>query len=66
MKETAKEVKEEFNHESTATPKPREVVVQSEESTTFWPLSCAAAPTLERLGRTWFRDHIGDFHAHPA
>ena len=51
IRETAEEVKEEFSKEETAKPssKPREVVVQSEESSTFWPLPLATAPMLERM-----------------
>jgi predicted PurR-regulated permease PerM len=51
IRETAEEVKEEFSKEEPATvsKKPREVVVQAEESTTFWPLPIATAPMLERM-----------------
>ena len=51
IRETAEEVKEEFSKEETAKPssKPREVVVQSEQSSTFWPLPLATAPMLERM-----------------
>jgi predicted PurR-regulated permease PerM len=51
IRETAEEVKEEFSRDEPASPssKPREVVVQAEESSTFWPLPLATAPMLERL-----------------
>jgi predicted PurR-regulated permease PerM len=51
IRETAEEVKEEFSKDepAKAASKPREVVVQSEESSTFWPLPLATAPMLERL-----------------
>ena len=44
-------MKEELSKEepAKAPPKPRQVVVQAEESTTFWPLPLATAPMLERL-----------------
>ena len=54
LKETAKEVTEELNKEPGAAQKPREVVVQGEEATTFWPFSPAAAPMLERLAGAGF------------
>jgi predicted PurR-regulated permease PerM len=52
IRETAEEVKEEFSKDepaSAAASKPREVVVQSEESSTFWPMPLATAPMLERM-----------------
>jgi predicted PurR-regulated permease PerM len=51
IRETAEEVKEEFSKDepAKASSKPREVVVQSEESSTFWPLPLATAPMLERM-----------------
>jgi predicted PurR-regulated permease PerM len=51
IRETADEVKEEFSKDepAKASSKPREVVVQSEESSTFWPLPLATAPMLERM-----------------
>jgi predicted PurR-regulated permease PerM len=51
IRETAEEVKEEFSKDepASAPSKPREVVVQAEESSTFWPLPLATAPMLERL-----------------
>jgi predicted PurR-regulated permease PerM len=51
IRETAEEVKEEFSKDEPASvsSKPREVVVQAEESSTFWPLPLATAPMLERL-----------------
>lgn len=51
IRETAEEMKEEFSKDepATAQAKPRDVVVQAEESSTFWPLPLATAPTLERL-----------------
>ena len=51
IRETAEEMKEEFSKDepATAQPKPRDVVVQAEESSTFWPLPLATAPLLERL-----------------
>jgi predicted PurR-regulated permease PerM len=51
IRETAEEVKEEFSKDepAAAASKPREVVVQSEESSTFWPIPLATAPMLERM-----------------
>jgi predicted PurR-regulated permease PerM len=51
IRETAEEVKEELNKEepAKAPEKPRQVVVQAEESSTFWPLPLATAPMLERM-----------------
>jgi predicted PurR-regulated permease PerM len=51
LRETAEEVKEELSKEepAKAPQKPRQVVVQAEESTTFWPLPLATAPMLERM-----------------
>ena len=51
IRETAEEVKEEFSKDepASAASKPREVVVQSEESSTFWPMPLATAPMLERM-----------------
>ena len=48
IRETAEEVKEEFSKDepAAAASKPREVVVQSEESSTFWPMPLATAPML--------------------
>jgi predicted PurR-regulated permease PerM len=51
IRETAEEVKEELSKDepATAPSKPREVVVQAEESSTFWPIPLATAPMLERM-----------------
>jgi predicted PurR-regulated permease PerM len=52
VQKTAEEVKKELakNDEAVkAQPKPREVVVQAEQSSTFWPLPLDIAPMLERL-----------------
>ena len=54
LKETAKEVTEELNKDPSTAQKPREVVVQGDEATTFWPFSPAAAPMLERLAGAGF------------
>ena len=54
VKETAKEVTEELKKEPSALQKPREVVVQGDEATTFWPFSPAAAPMFERLAGAGF------------
>lgn len=54
VKETAKEVTEELKKETSALQKPREVVVQGDEATTFWPFSPAAAPMFERLAGAGF------------
>lgn len=54
VKETAKEVTEELNKEPGTSQKPREVVVQGDEATTFWPFSPAAAPLFERLAGAGF------------
>jgi hypothetical protein len=47
-------VKEEFNKDSIAAPKPREVIVQGTEADTFWPFSPAAASMLEHLAGAGF------------
>jgi predicted PurR-regulated permease PerM len=52
VQETAEEVKKELEKKDEAAklqPKPREVVVQGEQSSTFWPLPLDIAPMLERL-----------------
>jgi len=51
VQETADEVKEQFqkSEPTTAQSKPREVVVQADESSTFWPLPLQIAPMFERL-----------------
>jgi len=54
MKETAKEVKKELEKDPTSAPPPRPVVVQGEESTTFWPISPSAASMIDRLAGTGF------------
>ena len=54
LKDTAKEVTEELNKDPNSGDKPREVVVQGDEATTFWPFSPGAAPMLERLAGAGF------------
>ena len=54
VKETAKEVTEELKQEPSALRKPREVVVQGDEATTFWPFSPVAAPMLDRMAGAGF------------
>ena len=52
VQKTAEEVKKELEKKDEAVkaqPKPREVVVQAEQSSTFWPLPLDIAPMLERL-----------------
>jgi predicted PurR-regulated permease PerM len=52
VQETAEEVKKELEKKDEAAkiePKPREVVVQGEQSSTFWPLPLDIAPMFERL-----------------
>lgn len=52
VQKTAEEVKKELEKKDEAAkvqPTPREVVVQAEESSTFWPLPLGLAPMLERL-----------------
>jgi predicted PurR-regulated permease PerM len=52
VQKTAEEVKKELEKKDEpvkAQPKPREVVVQAEQSSTFWPLPLDIAPMLERL-----------------
>jgi predicted PurR-regulated permease PerM len=52
VQKTAEEVKKELekkDESATAQPKPREVVVQGEQSSTFWPLPIDIAPMFERL-----------------
>jgi predicted PurR-regulated permease PerM len=52
VQKTAEEVKKELaktDEAVKAQPKPREVVVQAEQSSTFWPLPLDIAPMLERL-----------------
>ena len=54
VQETAKEVTEELKQEPSAAQTPREVVVQGDEGTTFWPVSPVAAPMLERMAGAGF------------
>ena len=54
LKDTAKEVTQELKKDPNVTQKPREVVVQGDEATTFWPFSPVAAPMLERLAGAGF------------
>ncbi len=52
VQKTAEEVKKELEKKdepATVQPKPREVVVQGEQSSTFWPLPIDIAPMFERL-----------------
>jgi predicted PurR-regulated permease PerM len=52
VQKTAEEVKKELEKKdepAKAQPKPREVVVQGEQSSTFWPLPIDIAPMFERL-----------------
>jgi predicted PurR-regulated permease PerM len=52
VQKTAEQVKKELEKQdepSPAQPKPREVVVQGEQSSTFWPLPIDIAPMFERL-----------------
>ena len=52
VQKTAEEVKKELEKKDEAAkvqPKPREVVVQGEQSSTFWPLPLDIAPVFERL-----------------
>jgi predicted PurR-regulated permease PerM len=52
VQKTAEEVKEELEKKDEPAkmqPKPREVVVQGEQSSTFWPLPLDIAPVFERL-----------------
>jgi predicted PurR-regulated permease PerM len=52
VQKTAEEVKKELQKKdelAKAQPKPREVVVQGEQSSTFWPLPLDIAPIFERL-----------------
>ena len=52
VQKTAEEVKKELEKKdepAKVQPKPREVVVQAEQSSTFWPLPLDIAPMLERL-----------------
>jgi len=52
VQKTAEEVKKELEKKDEAAkvqPKPREVVVQGEQSSTFWPLPVDIAPVFERL-----------------
>jgi predicted PurR-regulated permease PerM len=52
VQKTAEEVKKELEKKDElvkAQPKPREVVVQAEQSSTFWPVPLDIAPMLERL-----------------
>jgi predicted PurR-regulated permease PerM len=52
VQKTAEEVKKELakkDEPAKVQPKPREVVVQAEQSSTFWPLPLEIAPMLERL-----------------
>ena len=52
VQETAEEVKKELekkDERGQPQPKPREVVVQGEQSSTFWPLPLGIAPMFERF-----------------
>jgi len=52
VQKTAEEVKKELEKKdepAQVQPKPREVVVQGEQSSTFWPLPLDIAPMFERL-----------------
>src|SRR5262245_38926804 len=52
VQKTAEEMKKELEKKegpAQVQPKPREVVVQGEQSSTFWPVPVAIAPMLERL-----------------
>jgi predicted PurR-regulated permease PerM len=50
VQKTAEEVKKELEKKDGPTqPRPREVVVQGEQSSTFWPLPLDIAPMFERL-----------------
>ena len=52
VQKTAEEMKQELEKKegpAQVQPKPREVVVQGEQSSTFWPVPLDIAPMLERL-----------------
>src|SRR5262245_1535527 len=52
VQKTAEEMKQELEKKdgpAQVQPKPREVVVQGEQSSTFWPIPVDFAPMLERL-----------------
>jgi predicted PurR-regulated permease PerM len=52
VQETAEDVKEEFQRTeepSAVQEKPRQVVVNAEESSTFWPIPLAVGPMVERF-----------------
>jgi predicted PurR-regulated permease PerM len=52
VQKTAEQVKQELEKKdepAKVQPKPREVVVQGEQSSTFWPLPIDVAPLFERL-----------------
>ncbi len=52
VQKTAEEVKKELEKKdepAKVQPKPREVVVQGQQSSTFWPVPLDIAPTFERL-----------------
>src|SRR5215475_1006196 len=52
VQKTAEEIKKELEKKeglAQVQPKPREVVVQGEQSSTFWPVPLDIAPMLERL-----------------
>jgi predicted PurR-regulated permease PerM len=52
VQKTAEDVKEEFQKKDEpprVQAKPREVVVQAEESSTFWPIPLAVGPMVERF-----------------
>jgi len=52
VQKTAEDVKKELEKKdepAKVQPKPREVIVQAEQSSTFWPLPLDIAPMLERL-----------------
>ena len=52
VQETAEEVKEEFqktDEPARVKEKPQQVVVNAEESSTFWPIPLAIGPMVERL-----------------
>ena len=54
VKATADEVKKELEKNPGSAPQPRPVVVQGEESSTFWPISPAASSMFDRLAGAGF------------
>jgi predicted PurR-regulated permease PerM len=55
VQKTAEDVKEQFQKKdqpARVQEKPREVVVQAEESSTFWPIPLPVGPMVERLAGT--------------